>query len=302
MTLTCLRDNAVRKLVNGVLAGGLALGLVLGGSVHTVMAQDYVLVGMGAEDMTEIDDGTPAVDAPCEVSIRFDDGYDQLTKEDTRGWRSTKGNRYEWHQEWVYPYFQELKEKYDTKGNQVKFITHEGQTIFFESDNCGWKMNVDITVQRFEEAVDAGETITDPAWNSGLVYSSKNGVGDKYVEIDISEQKVFLFEDGKKLLESDCVTGNAGVSETDKGVYQIIYKASPSVLKDESPSGYEYEQPVNYWMAFNGSQGLHDAVWRSDFGGTIYQGNGSYGCVNLPLEAAEQLYYEVYTYYPVIVY
>ena len=35
---------------------------------------------------------------------------------------------------------------------------------------------------------------------------------------------------------------------------------------------------------------LHDADWRGSFGGTIYQWNGSHGCVNLPVDKAAELY------------
>ena len=115
-------------------------------------------------------------------------------------------------------------------------------------------------------------------------------------------EKVFLFEDDRLVLETDCVTGQKGVSETTPGVYQVMYKASPSVLKDEDIYGNKYEQPVEYWISFNYSQGMHDALWRYDFGRDIYLTYGSHGCVNLPLDAAKTIYEEVYNYYPVVVY
>ena len=43
-------------------------------------------------------------------------------------------------------------------------------------------------------------------------------------------------------------------------------------------------------MPFHDGQGLHDAWWRNAFGGTIYQTNGSHGCVNLPPAAAKTIY------------
>ena len=48
--------------------------------------------------------------------------------------------------------------------------------------------------------------------------------------------------------------------------------------------------------------GLHDASWRSKFGGTIYQYGGSHGCINLPSGKAQTLYDMVYTGIPVICY
>ena len=43
-------------------------------------------------------------------------------------------------------------------------------------------------------------------------------------------------------------------------------------------------------MGFNGGIGIHDATWRSKFGGDIYKYDGSHGCINLPLSFAAQVY------------
>ena len=44
-------------------------------------------------------------------------------------------------------------------------------------------------------------------------------------------------------------------------------------------------------MPFLGaSYGLHDANWRSNFGGDIYKYGGSHGCVNLPPNRTPDLY------------
>ena len=45
---------------------------------------------------------------------------------------------------------------------------------------------------------------------------------------------------------------------------------------------YSYEQPVTYWMPFNGGIGFHDADWQPYFGGDRYLTGGSHGCINLP--------------------
>ena len=64
----------------------------------------------------------------------------------------------------------------------------------------------------------------------------------------------------------------------------------------------EYESDVKYWMAFYEGQGLHDASWRSSFGGNIYKHNGSHGCVNIPLDKAEALYDMVEVGTPVVMF
>ncbi|MCD8015097.1 MAG: L,D-transpeptidase [Lachnospiraceae bacterium] len=59
---------------------------------------------------------------------------------------------------------------------------------------------------------------------------------------------------------------------------------------------------MTYWMPFANGQGLHDATWRSSFGGTLYQTYGSHGCINLPLAAAATIYNTITAGYPIIIY
>ena len=54
--------------------------------------------------------------------------------------------------------------------------------------------------------------------------------------------------------------------------------------------GENYSSAVKYWMPFNGNVGMHDASWRSEFGGWQYIINGSHGCINLPTEKAAEIY------------
>ena len=81
---------------------------------------------------------------------------------------------------------------------------------------------------------------------------------------------------------------------TPTGTFALNAKRTDEMLigADENHDGQpDYKSHVNYWMPFVGnSVGLHDATWRSRFGGTIYAWNGSHGCVNLPYDDAERLY------------
>ena len=55
-------------------------------------------------------------------------------------------------------------------------------------------------------------------------------------------------------------------------------------------------------MPFNCNVGLHDAPWRSSFGGQIYKSNGSHDCLNLPSANAAKIYKNVDKNTPVIIY
>lgn len=280
----------------------LTLSLALGLFALPTWAED-ALAGYGSKQTEEPNSWSNSKPAPFSVKIRFDEYYEELTEKDTKEWRRlTPAGYYIWDDDLVLEYLETLKKKYDSETGNVSFTTHKGVKMMIASTNCGWHMNLEMSRINLEEGVDNELKEIDPAWNSGCIYSSKNGVGNKYVEVSIDEQKVYLIENDKIIVETDCVTGTYGYSETTKGVFQVQGKASPTTLKDEDKNGNKYEQPVEYWIAFNGSQGMHDASWRGDFGGEIYKTWGSHGCVNLPLDAAKRIYEEVYMYYPVIVY
>lgn len=125
-----------------------------------------------------------------------------------------------------------------------------------------------------------------------VIVSGKN----PRIDIYISQQKLYYYEYGQVVLSSDVVTGiNNG---TPRGHYSIVSKARNVTLK-----GADYESFVNYWIGFIGSSyGMHDASWRSSFGGTIYKTNGSHGCVNMPYYKVQSLYNMVSIGTPVNVY
>ena len=100
------------------------------------------------------------------------------------------------------------------------------------------------------------------------------------------------------MTESDCVSGNISKNNgTHVGIYGITYKERNATLR-----GANYASHVSYWMPFNGNEGMHDASWRSSFGGDIYLTGGSHGCVNLPVANAEKIFNVVEKGEAVIVY
>lgn len=125
-----------------------------------------------------------------------------------------------------------------------------------------------------------------------------NNFGGNYVEVDLTNQKLYLYKEGLLVMSSNIVSGSVSEKHmTPTGVYQVYSMEKNVVLR-----GADYASPVSYWMPFNGGVGFHDATWRSSFGGTIYQYNGSHGCINMPYEKAKTLYNTINTGYYVVVY
>lgn len=131
------------------------------------------------------------------------------------------------------------------------------------------------------------ETITTPVVLTENIVATPLDGYDTYVDVDLTNQIVTYFENGIAKLQSPCVTGNTKLKRgTPTGEYKIMTHKNGKYLK-----GPTWNCWVDYWMQFTPDAiGLHDASWRSSFGGEIYKNNGSHGCVNLPHDAASKLF------------
>ena len=240
--------------------------------------------------------------ARIRVTLQLFDDQEILDSGKLAGWMVMKEDgTLDLSEEKLQEFVSSLAERYNTVGKPRTFQTSYGSDITLYKGNFGWKLDEQQMTASLREAVSKpGFRTVTPDWaQKGGAYNGVNtDIGDSYVEVDLNKQKVWLYQDGKKLLETDCVSGTAGTDrETPGGVYFVFYKQSPATL-----TGPGYASPVSYWMPFNGGVGLHDATWRSTFGGDIYKTDGSHGCVNLPLEAAKLMYETVKIGWPVVCY
>ena len=176
------------------------------------------------------------------------------------------------------------------------FTTHAGGSIQALNSGLSNEIDEEKMAEEAEGKAEKGEGGDIPViWKKH--YERLNDVGD-YVEVDLTNQQVYAYIGGNLIVSAPCVSGLAGTGrETPSGIYQIYYKQSPAVLRGEG-----YASPVSFWMPFNGGIGLHDATWRSSFGGNIYTYDGSHGCINLPYDAAKTIYENAYSGMMVICY
>lgn len=235
------------------------------------------------------------------IAMKFGTEYEFLRSSDLAGHMiETEDHNLILDPDFLSSYVEQLAQKYDTQGKPRNFHTTHGTDITLYKGSFGWKLDTEATKASIQELLQATSLeIVDPVWTQkGGTFKGENDIGDSYVEIDLENQKVWLYKDGQMILETDCVSGTYGTdNQTPGGVYSVYYMQSPDVL-----SGPGYDSYVEYWMAFNGNIGMHDANWRSEFGGSIYRSNGSHGCINLPTDAAKKIYETVSYGYPVVCY
>lgn len=191
-----------------------------------------------------------------------------------------------------------LCQKYNTLNLNRHFVTSTNEEVELNTGSYGWAINKEFVYDILLNGIKNKESGKyEFKYDHEATVKSLDDIGDTYVEVSIKNQKVWMYIDGELLIESSVVTGCTNLGRgTRKGVFTIAYKTRNAVLR-----GPGYASPVSYWMPFDGGIGLHDATWRSSFGGTIYVYNGSHGCVNLPLKTAKTIYEHIDETVPIIV-
>lgn len=233
------------------------------------------------------------------ITYTFGTEREVLDPDTVAGWIIRRGNRVSLDPEPVKEYVNSLRKKHDTVFHKRKFQTSYGEEVTIDVGDYGWWMDVG---QETEELIgllergEGGERI--PVYRQTAASYDDPDYGDSYVEINLTAQHLFLYQNGECVLESDFVSGNpARGNDTPPGIYGITYKERNATLNGET-----YSTPVSFWMPFNNNVGMHDATWRTEFGRNIYMTNGSHGCINLPYSVAQEIYGYVEKNTPVICY
>lgn len=195
----------------------------------------------------------------------------------------------------VAEYVAQLAATYDTVGTQRPFNTTSGRTVYVYGSAYGWKIDQATEVEQLMQDISSGtQTTREPAYSMTANAHGYNDFGNTYIEVDLSNQHMYYYQNGVIIFDSDFVSGDMRYEDrkTPSGVYTLYYKKSPDVLRGKllEDGTYEYETPVTYWMPFNGGVGFHDATWQPYFGGSRCWEGGSHGCINLPYDSAATLY------------
>ena len=207
--------------------------------------------------------------------------------------------------EWVKS---DVASKYDTAGAARTYTRADGKQVTVEQnydhpdDTYGWITDEQTLTNQLVQAIESGSSnpIDIPTKKTASAVPDAGGKdwGSRYIDVDLSEQHArFYGDDGSVIWESDFVSGDHTKGmDTPTGVYALNGNRASGNVKltgaiDSKTGQPEYISYVDYWMPFIGnSWAFHDAEWRSSFGGSIYQGAGSHGCVNLPPDKASELF------------
>jgi len=234
------------------------------------------------------------------ITHKFGDNKEVLNGDSIHNWLDIDKNfKVSINEEKAREYVNSLSIKYDTYGATRNFKTSIGTTVNVSGGNYGWLINYSEETETLINAIkDGKKEERQPIYAQTAVAYGANDFGNTYVEINLTTQHIWFYNDGVLITEGPMVSGNADSKHaTPPGIYSLTYKEKNATLRGEN-----YAAPVSYWMPFNGDIGIHDATWRSKFGGQIYITDGSHGCINTPYDVASKIFEYITQGTPVICY
>ena len=233
------------------------------------------------------------------ITYKFGDRSETLSGNEIHNWLTVNGTSVGVSEAKAAEYVKNLASAYNTAYKPKTLKTSYGKNVTITTGSYGWKIDQTKETAALVGLIKNGEqTSREPEYSQKAASRSGNDYGNTYVEINLTAQHLYFYVDGKLLVQSDFVSGNAAKGwSTPAGAYALTYKRRNATLK-----GQGYATPVSYWMPFNGGIGLHDANWRKTFGGTIYKNKGSHGCINLPPAVAKTIYENISAGDPVLCY
>lgn len=241
-----------------------------------------------------------------DVTLDQEDWMDWLTEDDDGTFRIDEES---WLKK-IDAFASELASDADTIYRNHSFRNHDGNIVEIKGVGYyGYKVDVESETAQIDEDLRSGEDIErEPVYRKTEAASRDEnyGFGNTYVEVSLSEQHLWVYKDGSVVVDTDFVSGNDDEKHrTPEGAYFAYDKQRDKTMRGDiqEDGSYGYESHADYWIRLTGEGvGMHDAPWRSDFGGGIWQGNGSHGCINIPASIMPTVYENVAEGTPVLLY
>ena len=166
---------------------------------------------------------------------------------------------------------------------------HIGKLVGFNFNNIATQSYVDwikfqtTDLEADQKAIYLNKLVkfNDVESQAAILGTSTSSNPSKVIEIDLSEQRLYLKEDGKDISSFLVSTGKWAPTPT--GDFAIWTKLRYTRMTGGSQAlGTYYNLPnVPYTMYYYKGYGIHGAYWHNNFGNPM-----SHGCVNMRPEEA----------------
>ena len=237
----------------------------------------------------------------------FEDRKFELKGKDIFEMYNVENGKYALDKEKIEKYVIKIARQTNTYAKEHKFKATGLGEITVPGGIYGWKMDVDRTVENLIKMIGANEGgRVKIVYEMEAMHRGKDDIGNTYIEIDLSRQHMWFYKDGKLLVDTDIISGDARSrnATTPTGVNKIWSKErGKKLVGSNAITGEDYVYPVEYWMpvGWTGS-GIHDTSTREEYGGSIYKTWGSSSCINTPPAAMKKIFENVPINTAVVIY
>ena len=205
-------------------------------------------------------------------------------------------------------YVGQLASKYDTVGIERSFSTYDNREVTVSGGTYGWLIDQPKEADALYQAImDKKTQVREPVYAQEAASRDTNDIGYSYVEVNLTDRRLVLYKSGNPVVD----TGIAISSSTPDGVYSIEEKKNQQAVGNMT---------VDCWMSFTDDLGIYgdpgfepgtateseaDSFGSSsetDFSSDMTDWSSTEGCIVLSEEAAQELYQNVETGMPVVIY
>ena len=208
------------------------------------------------------------------------------------------------NKEGITEYLETLHGKYATIGKARQFESTNRGTVEVPAGTYGWSIGTTDETENLASYILNGEDVSvTPEINGSGYHDDGSDIGSNYVEVDLQNQKMYMYKNGEKVFDSVIVAGHPKTASP-VGVFYAWDKVRDTTLVGYNPRREaDYETPVKYWIPIDWSGiGIHDASWQNSFGSEQYLVNGSNGCINTPPEVMEDFFNQLEVGMPVVIF
>lgn len=195
----------------------------------------------------------------------------------------------------VYPYIYGLAGQINVAAVNKKITVTNGanQTVDQEGKD-GLAVNVDSASYTTAVALSASKSVdlelpTYAVKAKTTVNNITVADWSKYIDVNISTQTMCAYLAGGNQQACWAITSGRDGMSTPTGTFLIQRKVFVTSMPNP-PSPYPLNN-IHYVSYFTAAgHAIHEAWWRSSFGGQDYHWNGSHGCVNASIGVAQWIY------------
>ncbi len=225
------------------------------------------------------------------ITLTFGENKEVIDDSIISGWLSIDtANNIVFDETAIREYLTTLADKYDTNGTARTFVNAEGKEITVAGGDYGWWLDGSTECANIIADIKALNSATrEPAFKQRADVFDAVDFKDNYIEVNLAKQKLYAIKDGELFHEADIVSG-ASQTATPIGIFRMRF-----MFKDYELVRETFTRTVKYWMVFYGNTketniGLCSCDWLKEFGGNVYQTNGSLGSIYMSNEDAKIIY------------